>query len=261
MSAGDLGPTVTFPPGLFERPTSLFFWGSDRIVLNQLAFHAARGADPDFVWLEIRSASDPRPRGDPAGSGLIPPTNLVEVKAELLRPRLGRRTGALAKILDLDPRGGLVREILPYLQFPRFLANVLGGMLPVGRPRVLAVANSDRISEFYPARRGLVRRFVRTIQRLDISLVVSYCGPPRRDFGAWDHLFELSSASESPTPAAAASLTCRRGAPSPAWQVDTSYPLPSIQGWQSTLEDLDGSAVRSPPLAFIPAVAEEAAEE
>lgn len=251
MQTSGPAAVVGFGPELFRRPSSVFFWGDDRTALNQLAFHAARAADPEFLWIDVRASTDPRSAGDPGASKVLPTDRVVEIRPERLRPRLGAGSGLLARVAALDPGSGLLRDLLPVLHLPNVISSLVGRMAPSEGPRVLAVANTDRIAEFYPADRLVVRGFVRALGRLGISLVVSYAGPPRKDFAAWEHLFHLTT--EAGPGGASSALRCERGPPE-AWRLGTPYPFDEIDGLRGTINELETSSTRSPPLAFIPAL-------
>ncbi len=243
-----------FSPELFRRPTSFFFWGEERTLVNQLVFHVARLSDPEFVWLEIRSASEPRPLGDPGASKLIGPDRLVEVRPSDLRARVDSDPGLFAKVATLDSGGRLFRELAPFVQLPHLVSVLVTHLVPSERPRVVAVANADRISSIYPEGRGVVRRLVRALRQLNITLVVGYSGPERRDTNVWDHVFRVNV---DPSPQGPVhSVTCERGPSASRWPPGRPVGVGRIAGFPATLAELEGSGAREPALAFLPALAE-----
>ncbi len=243
---------AAFPPELFRRPTSFFFWGEERTLVNQLVFHVARLSDPEFVWIEIRSASEPRPLGDPGASKLIAPERLVEVRPGDLRARAESDPGLVAKVATLDGGGRLLRDLAPFVQLPHLVSTLVGHLVPSDTPRVVAVANADRISAIYPEGRGLVRRLLRALRHLNITLVVGYAGPGRRDTNAWDHVFRVNVDPSARGPVF--SVSCERGPPSSRWPARRPVRVERIAGFPTTVEELEGSEARTPALAFPPAL-------
>lgn len=248
---------AAFPPELFRRPTSFLFWGEERTLVNQLVFHVARLSDPEFVWIEVRSASEPRPLGDPGASKLVAPERLVEVRPGDLRARAESEPGLVAKVATLDRGGRLLRDLAPFVQLPHLVSTLVGRLVPSDTPRVVAVANADRLSAIYPEGGGVVRRLLRALHHLGITPVVGYAGPGRRDTNVWDHVFRVNVDPSARGPVF--SVSCERGLPSTRWPARRPVGVERIAGFPATVEELEGNRARTPALAFLPALTQPAA--
>ena len=210
---------------------SVLFWGEDRRLVNQLLYHAARGFDPEFTWIDIAQLGrDPLP-DEPVLSGRISARHLVVVRAEQLRPRGEPGPGTLestAPAASDAPDLGLLRQL------PAFVAPLLTGIFPSASPRVLAVANADRIEGYYPTAGNLGGRLIRLIGTIGVSLLVGYCGPEREEFSRWDTIFQLQGSE----PGAAPTLRLYRGTAMLGWPGTEPWPLDRLSGFRERQREL-----------------------
>lgn len=230
----------SFPPEMFARPTSVFVWGDDRLLLNQLVYHLARVANPEFTWVEIRGSTGPAGPGDPGNSTLVPEKRRVLLKADQLRPQIGRNRSFLTRVLKTDRPNRVLAELLLFLQLPAVIQPVLGRMVTIGPAPVLAVSNSDRIAEFYPPEADVVEKFVGALVALHLTLIVSYCGPERPDKHVWEHVFHVVAGP------AGATITRERGPPLPEWPVGRLRSIEAVDGFVRAREELTTAPAARP---------------
>ncbi len=173
VAAREDGPDV---PG-----TSVYVWGADRSAVNRAAQELVRRLGPRHVWLE---AGDPanegaRSRRSASGGQTLAPRELVpsssisdsELRSSL-RPGDGRAVAAEERQFRALPEA--VRAATVELR---------------GRPgpRVLVIANADRLSPFDPDRRGLYGALVDYFTGLGITLIVTVTGHPLPDRSQFEY--------------------------------------------------------------------------
>jgi len=171
MTSGSSDPNDPDPP---SPATSVYLWGPDRPRLNGTARRLAARLDPRFHWVEA-SGPDAEPTNVTAPAELsvvCDPRDLVPapaVPAEMLwtqlRPRGQRRA---------------VEELRDFLRIPEPIQAAVASLLgPAGRaPRLLVLANVDRIAAFDHERPKFVGDFIEFLNSHAISLLVTSTGRP-----------------------------------------------------------------------------------
>ncbi len=167
VALSDLGWT----PG--SVVTSVYLWGDDRPKVNAAARLLAGRLDPRFRWVEageeIDSEADlPTPTG--SGPLVCSPRELV--------PRRGIRPEAVWRVLRPNGQRAAGLELLQFLRLPDPLQVAVSALLGQEGPRVLVVANIDRIEPFDRAHRGMFGQFLELLNRREITLIATTTGRP-----------------------------------------------------------------------------------
>ena len=232
-----LPPEIGILPTAFSPATSIFLWGEDRRLLNQLVFHFSRLVDPEFIWLEIQGAERGPARGEPSASELLRRDHLlIAAQPEQLRPETPVRDPNAWSIVNAGEPAREIGKLRDFLTLPRAVQELVGRTVSGATPKILAVANSDRIAGFYPAETKVVGSLVRLIEGLDISLLVSYCGGPGPDRFVFQRVFRVDPA---PTPDEPfGTLFCEQSPPLPEGRFPMATPISKIPGFDRTLAEL-----------------------
>ena len=236
-------PPEALPPGIgilpsgFTPATSVLLWGEDRRLLNQLVFHFSRLADPEFIWLEIQGAGAGPVRGEPSATELLRRDHLlIAAQPEELRPEAPVRDPNAWSIVNAGEPAREIGKLRDFLTLPRAVQELVGRTVSGATPKILAVANSDRIAGFYPSETQVVGSLVRLIEGLDISLLVSYCGGPGADRFVFHRVFRVEAA---PTPMEPfGTLICEQSPPLPEGGFQSAMPISKIPGFDRTLAEL-----------------------
>jgi hypothetical protein len=228
---------IGIPPAVFSPATSIFLWGPDRRLLNQLVFHFSRQADPEFVWLEIKDPVGAPARGEPSASELLRRDHLlIAAQPPELRPETPVADPNAWSIVNAREPTHEIAKLKDFLTLPRAVQELVGRTMVGSTPKILAVANSDRIATFYPETR-VVGSLVRLIEGLEISLFVSYCGGPRPDRFVFQRVFRVEPA---PTPAEPfGTLFCEQSPPLPEGGFPSAVPISEIPGFDRTIAELE----------------------
>jgi hypothetical protein len=197
---GGPAPEAPRAPG---SATSVYVWGEFRDEVNRLASRAAGRIDPSFAWVEV---SDPESGGfslSAAERAITAPTPAFapppEVSADRMRTYLGQ---------DGEPRAA--QELQSFLRMSEPIQQAIGGLLERDSPRVLVVANLERLREFFCAEEAGPHPFIAWLNDREITLVASSTGGPLREGVHFDYLVTQPGATRTvPRPPVVA--ICQRG--------------------------------------------------
>jgi hypothetical protein len=163
--------------------------GTDRDALTALAFGLARTWDPEYVWIEfdeailtIRSPLEKLVKARTPSDRWHTFSTMEDLGPDEANARStadSPRTDAPPPAADDGAR--LYFSRLPYPL--RRLARELGEMR---RQVTVVLANMDRIANLYPDDPDSSRRYFRAAMGRTVSLVVTFCGPLRRNRGSAD---------------------------------------------------------------------------
>ena len=174
ISMSGVGLLPTRPEGV-GPVTSVYLWGRERRLVNSAARVLALQLDPRFRWV---TAADGPFAGDPETD-----------------PVPGEEDSLVHPARDLVPKGGVAPELLwsylrpngqrqyghalnEFLRLPDPIQEAVGALLSREPPRVLVLANEDRVEVYDRAHQGLFGQFIEWLNSHEITLVVTSTGPP-----------------------------------------------------------------------------------
>ncbi len=150
--------------------TSIYLWGSDRGRLNAAARKIARRLDPGYAWVEVDS-------GIPAEYGGATPA-AVSVKDVLPRPA----PSATLFWSYLRSRGQqrATDDLREFLAMPDPIQSAVATLLvpEAERPRLLVIANADRVCSAQPRGPWILRPYIEFLASHEISVMVTFAGRP-----------------------------------------------------------------------------------
>ena len=136
--------------GLLNRPTSVVLYGSDRPLLNWVAYALASAEDPEFHWTDVRLAGEVLAVTDPLSLGVVPPERLnIRYPHELL-PNDADANMAIAGVVREDGASDTMRRLMDFIRLPMDAQRWLAGGPSGGRPRVFVLSNGHRLVSSYP---------------------------------------------------------------------------------------------------------------
>ncbi|HLM70673.1 MAG TPA: hypothetical protein VK423_04765 [Thermoplasmata archaeon] len=154
-------------------------WSRGRRAGHALALAIGRFGDPEFRWLSVRESGSVPSEEEGWVHRLLPESRILapltsdELRPGPLVPResfdaLLRTEGAAAERTALDH----------FLRLPARLQGLLDEGDSPGRPRIIVVANSDRVRQMYPLDPGRLRPFTNLFSQHGLSIVATSIPPP-----------------------------------------------------------------------------------
>jgi hypothetical protein len=145
--------------------------GSDRPLLNWVAFALASVSDPAFIWTDIRLEGEVLADTDPLSRRLIPRDRLNVVRpSELER---SDPTVVEGSVVRADEPPETLRRLVDFLRLPVHTQRLLSGGPPGGQPMVLVLSNAQRIVALYPTTSD-VAPTVRAIVETGTTLIMTF---------------------------------------------------------------------------------------
>jgi hypothetical protein len=196
-------------PGTTYSVTSLYVWGTMRDEVNRLALRAAQGMDPRFAWVEV---SDPQIEGLPASA----PEGGIGAPSRAFAPPPGVSTSRMWTYLQPNGQRRAAQELQSFLKISEPIQQAIGQLLSREGPRVLVVANLERLREFFCAEEAGPHPFIRWLNEHDITLVATSTGGPLREGIHFDYLVTEPEATLTVVSPPLVAI-CQRGEPSPSF--------------------------------------------
>jgi hypothetical protein len=158
--------------------------GGNRDALTALAFGLARTWDPEYVWVEFDEA-------------ILTARTPIERQVRAHTPQ--ERWHSLSAMEDLGPDDANWKSVQArtsatpgtlspddaarsyFSRLPLPLRRLAQDLQSVRRPTVVVLANMDRIADLYPNDPDSSRRYFRAGMGEYVSLIVTFCGPLRRN--------------------------------------------------------------------------------
>ncbi len=166
MSSAEPNPATDDPPS--GSVTSIFLWGDDRPSVNYDARALARELDPQFRWVEVSTEEYGKHVTAEGFDSFLPSEFDPEAGREVL----------LWTYLIPDRRRRRF-DMNRFLQLPEPIQLAIGSMLSREPPRLLAVANVDRLGAYDPAGTGFYAEFIDWLNDHEITLMVTSVGGPQ----------------------------------------------------------------------------------
>lgn len=165
------------PEGVFDRPTSVIVFGSDRPLLDWVAFVLASSNDPEFVWTDVRFPGQDPGKEDPMTRAVIPPERLTVRRPSELTLNDQSANVAVSAVIRSDEPPEDLRRLVDFLRLPTPTQQVLSGPRSSRRRSVVVLSNAHRLAALYPGAET-VARTVRTILESDTVLVMTFADAP-----------------------------------------------------------------------------------
>ena len=209
MSSGT-GPAPhasEFPTRLFDRPSSVFVYGSSRPLVNLTLYALATHTNPEFQWVEIGSLSEDRMPCDPVRLGWIPRSRLWVID----------RPGALRPYVENLPIHDLIRSdeapetlahFAEFVRLPETSQRILTTGAS-GRPGVVAVSNAQRVEESFPT--SMIPSILDVHRSAGYSVLVGYGEKPGAGRELFDFVFRLQGTDREKKDWKGIELVCEKG--------------------------------------------------
>lgn len=171
---------------------STFLWGESRSVLNRVLFAMVHANDPDPLWLEIRGPQDAPSEPGPLELGWIPEERLLVTREPAeARPQDALGNQALFNVVRSDEPKRVVARLSDFLRLPSIAQEVVGRSGPPHRPRVVGIANTDRVRDDYPKTAEGVRPVIEAFLAGDVLPFMAATSRPSEGRWAFDFVFEV----------------------------------------------------------------------
>ena len=159
--------------------TSIYVWGASRSPTDEFARQVARRIDPRYAWIGTERPAEPSAHGLPgeAREVLVPPGPLSPV------PPISEER--FWSYLRAKGQRAVGRDVLEFVRMPDVLQTAILSLLEREPPRVLLLANLDRLLAGGPGAATLVGRYIEFLNAREVTLVAASAGrpgPERIDF-------------------------------------------------------------------------------
>jgi len=213
---------VDLPPEFRTTPFSYYVWSRSRRASHVMAFAVAKFIDPSFRWITVRELAAEPSVEESWVRRLLPETRVpapISVADLGEGPRVSRETfdslirpeGATADRIALDH----------FLLLPPRIQRILDESDSPSGPRVVVVANTNRIRMFYPADPGRLRAMMDVFPRHGLSVITTSIPPPYE--GRYGYSIALRLDVESAEEWRTAHLVVEKGLPSGELRTGTTF--------------------------------------
>jgi hypothetical protein len=140
---------ATLPGGFFTGPASVIIYGSDRPMLNWVAYALASATDSEFLWVDVRTQGEILAESDLLARNVIPPSRLLPRRAVSLAPDNTKANVAVSAVVRADETPASLQLLLDFLRLPEATQIAISEMATGVRPRVAVLSNAHRLAAFY----------------------------------------------------------------------------------------------------------------
>jgi hypothetical protein len=175
--------------GIFSRPTSVILFGSNRPLLNWVAYALASETDPGFIWTDVRLWGEVLADVDPLARNLVPPNRLAVVYPNALVPNDAAANMAIGGVVRGDEPSDTVRQLVDFLRLPLPTQRLLSGATSGGQPIVLVLSNAHRIVAFYPVE--TVASVIQAIVGAGVTLFETFADAPLEGREAFETILHV----------------------------------------------------------------------
>ena len=177
---------------IFEGPTSVIICGSDRPLLNWVAYALALASDPEFHWTDVRLEGEVPAPDDLLSRNVIPPDRLSTVRPPELTPDDTTANVAVSAVIRDDETPDEVRRLVEFLRLPPQTQSVISRSAPGGPPRVVVLSNGHRLVAIYPTIEA-VRPTVRAIVAAGVVLIMTFADAAPQGRFAFDVVLHIDA--------------------------------------------------------------------
>lgn len=215
------------PEPLFHRPTSVFVAGTNRPLLNWVAYALALDANPEFRWTDVRISGELFDKTDILARAVIPPSQLnFRYPNELRRNEPGSMpTGSRTEPSASAGAGaGGGSGLGDFLQLPGPTRELLASLPSGERPIPLVLSNAHRILALWPAE--VMSSVLRVITSYRVILFLTFADAPPDGRRAFETVVHLSG--DSPTAWEQATLRIEKSPPDGPFKAGAQLSLRDI---------------------------------
>ena len=177
----------------FARPPSAtFLWGESRPVILRVLYAMVRANDPEFYWLDIRGPMDSSEEPGPVELGWVPDSSLfLTGETSEARPQNAPANVAMWTIVRSDEPETVLARVSDFVRLPPIAQDILSRLGLDGRTRAVAIANSDRVRQYYPTTPEGVRPVLDAFLSAQVVPFFGAQGSPGEGRWAFDYVFEV----------------------------------------------------------------------
>ncbi len=176
---------------LTRGPWATLVWGSPRPLVNHVLYALGRANDPEVYWLELREReNDPQDTG-PARHGWIPEDRFFfTANLEKAKPQDGVANLALASLVRSDEPEQSILRLADFVRLPDVAQEIISRLGAGDHPRVIVIANSDRVRDAFPSSAAGVRPVFDAFLHSNLHPFFSVVGEPTERRFASDFVIE-----------------------------------------------------------------------
>lgn len=192
------GAMVELPPEFRTTPLGYYVWSRSPRAGHVLAFAIAKFVDPAFRWMSIRESSSVPAEEERWVHQLLPEDRILE---PLSPSDLGKSPRVPRTTFDamIRPEGAAAERIAldHFFLLPERVQRILDEPTSSSLPRVVVVANTNRVRDFYPTDPDRLRAYTDVFPRTGISMITTSIPPPYKGRYGFDIVLRLDVASTS----------------------------------------------------------------
>lgn len=217
---------------IFEGPTSVIICGSDRPLLNWVAYALAVASDAEFHWTDVRLEGEVLAPEDLLSRNVIPTEQLSTVRPPDLAPDDTTANVAVSAVIRSDEPPDEVRRLVEFLRLPAQTQSVLSRVAGGESPRVVVLSNGHRLVAIYP-NIEVVRPTLRAIVASGVVLIMTFADAAPQGRFAFDTVIHVDSSARQDWRRATARV--EKGASTGFLRAGAEYRLGEASPWREVL--------------------------
>lgn len=163
--------------------------GSDRSLLNWVAYAFASATDRDFMWVNVESKGEVRAEPDVLSKGLIPTHRFASIRPAELAPNDSVANIAVSGVVRDDETPEELQRLLDFLRLPERSQARLSTIVVGREPKVVVLSNAHRLGPYYPAE--TIGPLLRAIEATGVTLLVTFADAPNEGRFAFQMVLHL----------------------------------------------------------------------
>jgi len=195
--------------GLFDRPSSAILCGTDRSLLNWVAYALSSAPGVQSIWTDVRLDDELLDPSDLLRRELIPKERFLTVSPDKLARDDYAGNLALGGLVRSDEPEETVRRFADFLRLPAHTQALISRIPRDDRPVVLVLSNAHRLAALYRA--PDVEPTLRAIVESGVSLLMTWADALSGGRLAFDRILHVRGSMESGWKRAV--LSMERGSP------------------------------------------------
>lgn len=233
MASGSRAGPAPDLRSITSRPSALFLWGDSRAVVNRVLFAMSHANDSGAYWLDIKGPRDESGEFDPLDLGWIPRNRrFVVEQPEQARPQDAPANSTLFSVIRPDEPPVALTKLDGFLRLPAVAQELISRSSGDVRPRVVAIANADRVRPYYPTRPSEVRTVLEPFLQASVHPFIGARAPPGDGRWAFEFVFEARATNASSWESGA--IVCEKAPDGSAFRSGESTPLTAFPEIAST---------------------------
>lgn len=196
-------------------------WSASRAVMNRVLFGLARAVSPAPYWVEVRARHADADEPGPADLGWIPPDRLFNLGELFDAPSRDAPPPVEFALISFlrDPSSAPITEAMKLGPLTEGSDSTSG---TPGLPRVVAIANVDRVDQLWPETPRAMQTVVRAFLRAGLVPYFSTLRPTKRSAAA-DFVFQAVAKSVGEW--RSGTLACEKAPDDASWKRGDTLPL------------------------------------